>query len=301
MSHSVSSKSLENGHYSTPTRGSPSSVNMKKANEDLKRRLNKMRLELESERTRNKMVYKEKVEAVKAVRDQLEKEKDKAVEATSIKLLSEKHVELQKLREKMAQEKDSALRQVLQYKEEELRLLKLKFQQEKEDSVRVVQETTREQLANQLQGATSDLEKRLMKELKSLKVAKEKAEEQYEIKCQSEQEKIEDIRRLCVHHEAEKERILKAKKDEIKIVNDLQSVRDMLRRKDQEIEEREQLAKKIQIEKDLLEAELHRYKQMEKNDKLNYSLTSTPKRALHTSGDETYIDPTVCTIIGVVR
>ncbi|XP_070572925.1 janus kinase and microtubule-interacting protein 2-like isoform X2 [Ptychodera flava] len=304
-------RSLENGHYlspasstrSSPARSSPSNVNLKKANEDLKRRINKLRADLESEKHRSKMVHKEKVQEVKAVRDQLEREKDRAVEQVSLKLLSEKHLELQRLRENLAREKDQELKQVLQYKEEELKQIHGKLLQQYEESVRLAQENTRKQVANQVQGATSELEKRLMQEIKSLKEAKERAEQLYELKCRSDSDKAEDIKRLKSHYETEIKRILQPVKDDKKDLSNMQSVKRAMKLKDQEIIDKENTAKKLQQEKNALQAELQKYKDSEKTGNQSSrssvgpepvvgspSLSSTPKRAFQLDDTDSSAD-----------
>ncbi|XP_077996302.1 uncharacterized protein LOC144449607 isoform X2 [Glandiceps talaboti] len=278
-------------HRSSPTRGSPSNVNLKKANEELKRRINKLRAEVDSEKHRTKMVHKEKVHEVRAVRDKLEKEKDKAVEETSIKLLTEKHLELQRLRESMARDKDVEIRQILQYKEDELKNIQVKLLHQHEDGVRIAQENTRKQVATQLHGATNDLEGRLMLEIRTLKDAKKRAEEQYKLKCKSEREKEEEMKRMKNHYESEIKRILQQPdKEDKKDFGSLQGLKRMLKSKDQEITDKENLARKLQLERDLLQADLQRYKDTERFG--SRSLSSTPRRASNSDDLDSSLDTT---------
>ena len=235
---------------------SPSS--RKSTMEDLRRHNNKLRSDLEAERTKVRQVLRDKSAEVKRIQDNFEKEKQKAIELATKRLSNEHAAELKKARENTAKEKDNELRQVLKFKEEEVKTMRQQISDEKEKNRHAEEELRRVLVDRSKEGDDhTEVERKLRSEIALLKEQKHKAEEMYRDKSLADNEKAELVRRLKADHEIELQKFVKdSKRESIHSLQQRRLTEKALEEKAHELAHKDHLARKLEAEKDNLQRRL---------------------------------------------
>lgn len=224
-------------------------INSKKNTEELKRQVAKLKADLETERSKLKQVHRDKTADLKRIQENHEKERHRLVESATKRLQSEHAVELRRVRETLNKEKENELRQVLKFKEEELKSLKQQIHDEKDRSKRS-EEDIKKSFLDRTKSNSSEAEQKLRIELSDLKEQKRKLDELYKLKCASDYEKAELIRRLKSEHEREVSALIKESKREVaKEFQHLKSAEKALEEKNHELAFKDQLTRKLEAER----------------------------------------------------
>ena len=235
---------------------SPSS--RKSTMEDLRRHNNKLRSDLEAERTKVRQVLRDKSAEIKRIQDNFEKEREKAIELATKRLSNEHAAELRKVRENTAKEKDNELRQVLKFKEEEVKSMRQQISDEKEKNRHAEEELRRVLVDRSKEGDDhTEVERKLRSEITLLKEQKHKAEEMYRDKSLADSEKSELIRRMKADHEIELQKFVKdSKRESIHSLQQRRVTEKALEEKAHELAYKDHLARKLEAENDHLQRRL---------------------------------------------
>ena len=242
-----------------PGRDSASSPSSRKTNmDDLRRQISKLKADLEAERTKYRQLVRDKALESKRTQDVVEREKQKAIELVTKRLTSEHTSELRKIRENVAKEKENELRQVLKFKDEEVKALKQQVSEEKEKN-RAAEEEVRSLLVNKSKDGEdhSEIERKLRSEIAVLKEQKQKVEEMYRLKASAETEHMELVRRMKVEHELELQKFIKdSKRESVQSLQQRRLTEKALEEKEHELAFKDQLARKLEAEKDDLQRQI---------------------------------------------
>ncbi|KAJ8312521.1 hypothetical protein KUTeg_009894 [Tegillarca granosa] len=171
--------------------------------EDYKRKIARLKSELEMERAHSKQVHKEKSAEIKLLRNSFKRERQQIIDETKEKYQEEKSKEVEILQENIVKKKDLELQQVLRYKEEELKNMKEQFEKEKENLIKSVDE-------NEKRDETAM--KNLEEEIKRLKDEKLKIEDKFKKKCDEQTQKEKEFSRIKNDYDTELRRILSESK-----------------------------------------------------------------------------------------
>ncbi|XP_060079138.1 peripheral-type benzodiazepine receptor-associated protein 1-like [Ylistrum balloti] len=190
--------------------------------DDYKRKIARLKSELEMEKARNKQVYRDKSEEIKLIRESYAQDRNREYRELEKKLSLEKQKEVEILQENIIKRKDEELQQVFRYKEDEVKNLNEKLKKEKE--TKMVTEEKKREYKEEL--------RKMKEELQGLKEEKEKIEKEYSKKCDDENKKEKEFSELKEGYDAELRRIIgeskklamgnlqKLKKAEKALVND---------------------------------------------------------------------------------
>ncbi|XP_033748980.1 peripheral-type benzodiazepine receptor-associated protein 1-like isoform X4 [Pecten maximus] len=166
--------------------------------EDYKRKIARLKSELEMEKARNKQVYREKSDEIKLIRESYAQDRNREYRELEKKLNLEKQKEVEILQENIIKRKDEELQQVFRYKEDEMKNLNEKLRKEKETKM-VTEEKKREY---------KETLRKMQEELEKLKEEKNKIESDYSKKCDDENKKEKEFSELKEGYDAELRRII---------------------------------------------------------------------------------------------
>ena len=235
-------------------------VNTQRTIEEMRTHIAKLKSDLESERSKNKQLYRDKVAEVKQAKDTVEKDKEYVLQQLQVKLEQEKQTELQKLRESLHKDRDTQIRQLHRYKDDELKQLRTQFSFDKEDGIKVALEMQKKALSDvrdqspsrPTSGSNSALIVKFQRENRQLKDSVKNLEEQLQQKTVSDSEKAAEIRRMHKEHQEELNRLVKEHKDDAQ--KDMEQLKKALELKQQELLEKEGQIRKLSLDRDSVES-----------------------------------------------
>ncbi|XP_063396707.1 RIMS-binding protein 2-like isoform X8 [Mytilus trossulus] len=168
--------------------------------EDYKRKIARLKSELEMEKARNKQVHKEKTSEIKTIQSKLEKEKEDQIHHLEDKLIQEKRREVEILQDSIIKSKDRELKQVLRYKEDEVSSLKAKVEKDIQTAVKMSKEEEKSRYEETL--------REMADENQRLKDERKKLEEKLRKKAAEENKKDKEFTEIKDGYDAELRKIL---------------------------------------------------------------------------------------------
>ncbi|XP_071178945.1 RIMS-binding protein 2-like isoform X14 [Mytilus edulis] len=168
--------------------------------EDYKRKIARLKSELEMEKARNKQVHKEKTSEIKTIQSKLEKEKEDQIHHLEDKLIQEKRREVEILQDSIIKSKDRELKQVLRYKEDEVSSLKAKVEKDIQTAVKMSKEEEKSRYEETL--------REMADENHRLKDERKKLEEKLRKKAAEENKKDKEFTEIKDGYDAELRKIL---------------------------------------------------------------------------------------------
>ncbi|XP_076108305.1 uncharacterized protein LOC143076423 isoform X7 [Mytilus galloprovincialis] len=168
--------------------------------EDYKRKIARLKSELEMEKARNKQVHKEKTSEIKTIQSKLEKEKEDQIHHLEDKLIQEKRREVEILQDSIIKSKDRELKQVLRYKEDEVSSLKAKVEKDIQTAVKMSKEEEKCRYEETL--------REMADENHRLKDERKKLEEKLRKKAAEENKKDKEFTEIKDGYDAELRKIL---------------------------------------------------------------------------------------------
>ncbi|XP_065934810.1 RIMS-binding protein 2 isoform X12 [Magallana gigas] len=172
--------------------------------DDYKRKIARLKSELEAEKARTKQLYRDKSSEIKSLQEAYKKEKEKEISNLERKLSQEKQKEIEILQENITKKKDKELQEVLRYKEEEVKKLRDKFDEEKAKALQTVVESEKKQYEENAD--------KMAKEMEKLKAEKEKIEKDFKKKCEDQAKKEKEFSEVKEGYDAELRKILSESK-----------------------------------------------------------------------------------------
>lgn len=229
-----------------------SSKNLKRANEELRSHVTRLKAEIELEKIKSKQTHRDKVAEVKRIKDHYERANNLSIESVTSKMKNLSEVELKKLRDSLNRDKDAEIKQIIKFKDEEIRTMQKTMQEETERMNRQIHQSTRRQRFGGINTHNEDAElSRLKRELKKLHSEKESLEEKFSDAISSSNNKNEIIKKLKVDHERELQKILRqARRENSQSVSEMQILRKSLHEKETEISRLDSWVQKITEEKE---------------------------------------------------
>ena len=237
-----------------------SSKNLKRANEELRSHLTRLKAEIELEKIKSKQTHRDKVAEIKRIKDHYERANNLSIEAVTSKMKNLSEIELKKLKESLNRDKDAEIKQIIKFKDEEIRTLQKTMQEETERLNRQMHYSARRQRFGGSTHLHDDPElSRLKRELRKLHAEKENLEEKFSEVVSSANNKNEIIKKLKVDHERELQKILRqARRENSQSISELQTLKKSLQEKDTEISRLDSCVLKVTEEKDHLEERFDR-------------------------------------------
>ncbi|XP_052074278.1 RIMS-binding protein 2-like isoform X2 [Mytilus californianus] len=168
--------------------------------EDYKRKIARLKSELEMEKARNKQVHKEKTSEIKTIQSKLEKEKEDQIHHLEDKLIQEKRREVEILQDSIIKSKDRELKQVLRYKEDEVSSLKAKVEKDIQTAVKMSKEEEKSRYEETLREMAAENQR--------LKDERGKLEEKLRKKAVEENKKEKEFTEIKDGYDAELRKIL---------------------------------------------------------------------------------------------
>ena len=198
----------------SPLRLGVKGVNMQRMVEEMRQHIAKLKLELDSERAKNKQLHRDKISEMKQMKEACDKEKEHALHTLDSKLLQEKHISLQKQKDTLNKERDQEIRQILRTRDDEIKQNRLTTSKEKEEAVKVALELQKKAMAEQHSNGgpmshvrpgsgNSVLIIKLQREIKVLKENSKDLEERLKLKTESEADKSEQLRKIHINYETQ--------------------------------------------------------------------------------------------------
>lgn len=170
--------------------------------DDYKRKIARLKSELDMEKARNKQVYRDKTEEIKLIRDSYAQDRNREYREIQKKLSLEKQKEVEILQDNITKRKDKELQQVLRYKEDEMKNLMEKLQKEREIK------TDTEEKKREYEEERRHIEE----ELRKVRQEKEKIEKNYKQKCDEENIKDKEFSEMKEGYDSELRRIISESK-----------------------------------------------------------------------------------------
>ena len=241
------------------------SMNAQRTMDEMRQHIAKLKSDLESEKTRNKQLHRDKIAEIRNIKDNYNRDKEDALEAMASKLDHQKHLEMQRLKETWNKEKDLEIRQLIKSREEDIRQIKSQISEEKEDAIRVALEMQKRALTDpggsnlspHRPSSNSALVIKLQREIKQLKDTKRDLEDQVKVKTQSDNDKSAEIRKLQTEHDLELKKLMRESKQEVaRGINQLKKAEDALHTKNKEVNAKDNLVDKLYQEKVVLGEQL---------------------------------------------
>lgn len=228
---------------------SSSPANLKRANDELRQHIARLKVELEVEKAKSKQIHRDKVADIKKLKDDYDREKLLVQGSVSDKLKAENDVEMTKMKESLQREKEIEIKQILKFKDEELRTTKKMMAEDKDFSLKELEERLKREFSGKNRDSTNETENKLKLEMNDVKKQRQHFEELYKQKAAADSEKGELLRKLKEDHEKENQRVLRDARIQIaRNVHELKTAQKALADKEQEMTKRE-------IELTLLEEE----------------------------------------------
>ncbi|XP_062590789.1 peripheral-type benzodiazepine receptor-associated protein 1-like isoform X4 [Saccostrea cucullata] len=172
--------------------------------DDYKRKIARLKSELEAEKARTKQIYREKSSEIKSLQEAYKKDKEKEISKLETKLSQEKQKEIEIIQENIAKKKDKELQEVLKYKEEEVKNLREKFEEEKTKALQSVVESEKKQYKKNAE--------KMSKEIEKLREEKKKIEVDFKKKCEDQTRKEKEFSEVKEGYDAELRKILNESK-----------------------------------------------------------------------------------------
>ncbi|XP_052800298.1 RIMS-binding protein 3-like isoform X4 [Mya arenaria] len=200
----ISRASTPTSQFSSRSEGRKKEREHKYSVDDYKRKIARLKSELDLEKAKSKKAHKEKSSELREMRDSYEVRKqveiDELEDKMKRKLEKEKKQLEENLKNSIMEEKDRELQDVLKFKEEELRELKKKFKQEKDSALRLAIDNEKRIMTDKERGMVDEIEK--------LKQDRDKMEQQYKKKLAEEAKKEKEFAKVKDEYEGEMKRIL---------------------------------------------------------------------------------------------
>ena len=261
-----------NNNPFSPRNGSfrlSSKNNLKRANEELRSHVTRLKAEIELEKIKSKQTHRDKVADIKRMKDQYERANSLSIEAVTQKMKTLKEAEAKKLRENLTKDKDAEIKQIIKFKDEEIKTLRKSMQEETERLNRQLQYVTSSSSRRSRFGNASNHDDneigRLKIELTKVNKENSNLEDRYAGLLLGMNQKNEMIKKMKVDHERELQKILRqARRENSQSVSELQTLRKSLQEKDAEISRLDSCVLKITEEKE----------QFDKNVLLSSSFTA---------------------------
>ena len=200
--------------------------------EEYRRKIARLKSELELEKSKSKHVLKEKSKELKHLRAQFDDDKQSELLSIEDRLKERMKKDVIKMREELIKEKDSELQQVLKYKEDEISHLKTKLSQSAESTKKkrklvddkYLKDETKENgsvaeassLEEKLKISKRlremDLLRRMEEEIQKLKDENFHLEQKYEKKCKEESAVQKEFTKVKAGYDAEFRRVISESK-----------------------------------------------------------------------------------------
>ena len=172
--------------------------------EDYKRKIARLKSELDMEKAKNKKVHKEKSSELRDLRESYEIRKRTELEEAEKRLRTVQEEEIKRKEEELKEElrniKDKEVKQVLKYKEDELKEMRHRHKKEKESAIKLAIDNEKKVI--------EEKERRLTEEVEKMKKDKAKIEADYKKKCAEESRKEKEFAKLKEEYDAELRRII---------------------------------------------------------------------------------------------
>lgn len=234
------------------------SKNLKRANEELKSHVTRLKAEIELEKIKSKQIHRDKVAEVKRTKESYERANTISIDLITKKMKNINELELKKLRESLTRDKDLEIKQVIKYKDEEIKTLQ-KTMQEQIDSLQHHQNRLQRNQGSsrrKLYHENGNENIKLKNEIVVLQQCKDDLEDKVKSYTTAINQKNEIIRRIKDGHERELQKLLReARRVNSRSVSEMQSLRKSLQDKEAEMSRLEVYAAKINEEKEHLEKE----------------------------------------------
>lgn len=250
-----------------------SSKNLKRANEELRSHVTRLKAEIELEKIKSKQTHRDKVADIKRMKDQYERANSLSIEAVTQKMKNLSEAETKKLRESLNRDKDAEIKQIIKFKDEEIKTLRKSMHEETERLNRQLQYATssssrRNRFGNAPNHDDNEIG-RLKIELTKLSKENENLEDRYSGLLLGMNQKNEMMKKIKVDHERELQKILRqARRENSQSVSELQTLRKSLQDKDAEISRLDSCVLKVTEEKE------HFEEKFDKNVLLSSSFTA---------------------------
>ncbi|XP_066929546.1 serine-rich adhesin for platelets-like [Clytia hemisphaerica] len=250
-----------------------SSKNLKRANEELRSHVTRLKAEIELEKIKSKQTHRDKVADIKRMKDQYERANSLSIEAVTQKMKNLSEVETKKLKESLNRDKDAEIKQIIKFKDEEIKTLRKSMHEETERLNRQLQYATssssrRNRFGNAPNHDDNEIG-RLKIELTKLSKENENLEDRYSGLLLGMNQKNEMMKKMKVDHERELQKILRqARRENSQSVSELQTLRKSLQDKDAEISRLDSCVLKVTEEKE------HFEEKFDKNVLLSSSFTA---------------------------
>ncbi|XP_071093921.1 RIMS-binding protein 2-like isoform X6 [Haliotis cracherodii] len=180
--------------------------------EEYRRKVARLRSELDMEKARNRQVYKEKSREIRTLRETYKEDRRYELDMLESKLKDEKKKEMGKLREELLKEKDQELQQVLKYKEEEVKNLKTKLTSDKSETDNAKTEMNKTPTKVVKLPRDMDLLRRMEEEIQKLKDENASWELKYKEKCEDQTKKEKEFGKMKEDYDTELRRIISESK-----------------------------------------------------------------------------------------
>lgn len=204
----ISRASTPTSTFSSKSEGRKREKEHKYSSDDYKRKIARLRSELDLEKAKNKKVHKEKSSELREMRESYEVRKQSDINDLEHKM--KKRLEKEKrhleenlrstIMEEVLEEKDKEVQDVLKYKEDEIKELRKQYKLEKESAIQLAVE-------NEKVGIT-EKEKQMNEEIEKMKKEKHKVEVEYQKKVVEEAKKEKEFSKVKEEYDAELRRIL---------------------------------------------------------------------------------------------
>ena len=200
----ISRASTPTSTFSSKSEGRKRDKEHKYSSDDYRRKIARLKSELDLEKAKNKKVHKEKSSELREMRESYEVKKQSEINDLEHKMKKrlekeKRHIE-EDIRTMIMEEKDKEMKEVLKYKDDEMKELKKKYRNEKESAIQYALEN--EKLIVQ------EKEKQMNEEMEKLKKEKEKLEEDYKKKVAEEAKKDKEFSKIKEEYDTELRRIL---------------------------------------------------------------------------------------------
>ncbi|XP_046371624.2 RIMS-binding protein 2-like isoform X5 [Haliotis rufescens] len=180
--------------------------------EEYRRKVARLRSELDMEKARNRQVYKEKSREIRTLRETYKEDRRYELDMLESKLKDEKKKEMGQLREQLLKEKDQELQQVLKYKEEEVKNLKTKLTSDKSETDNAKTEMNKTPTKVVKLPRDMDLLRRMEEEIQKLKDENASWESKYKEKCEDQTRKEKEFGKMKEDYDTELRRIISESK-----------------------------------------------------------------------------------------
>ena len=200
----ISRASTPTSTFSSKSEGRKKEREHRYSVDDYKRKIARLKSELDMEKARNKKVHKEKSSELRDLRESYEIRKRTEIEEVEKRFKAAQDEELKRkeevLKEELKSIKDKEVKQVLKYKEDELKEMRHRHKKEKESAIKLAIDNEKKVI--------EEKERRLNEEIEKMKKDKAKLETDYKKKCSEESRKEKEFAKLKEEYDAELRRIL---------------------------------------------------------------------------------------------